>query len=143
MKKERLGIEFCHKVKTYQYVVMVVATMLRSIQNKCSSNNVGSSSNWYRKQVAVIGLHESAKAQSCASNMTNSQSQANVMPNITGSCYIRPRNIKGFALEVHVSLANLSTNAETAAVRIGFLKVGKGNQGVITAAQILLEKYRR
>lgn len=24
-----------------------------------------------------------------------------------------------------------------------FLKVGKGNQGVITAAQILLEKYRR
>ncbi|MFY9868154.1 MAG: hypothetical protein WAK17_00385 [Candidatus Nitrosopolaris sp.] len=37
------------------------------------------------EQVAVIGLHESAKAQSCASNMTNSQNQANVMPNITGS----------------------------------------------------------
>ncbi|MFY9868153.1 MAG: hypothetical protein WAK17_00380 [Candidatus Nitrosopolaris sp.] len=50
MKKERLGIEFCHKVKTYQYEVMVVATMLRSIQNKCSSNNVGSSSNWYQNK---------------------------------------------------------------------------------------------
>jgi hypothetical protein len=59
--------------------------------------------------------------------MTNSQSQASVMPNITGSSYIRARNIKAFALEVHVTLANLSTNAENAveinsyaaAVRIG------------------------
>lgn len=52
-----------------------------------------------------------------------SQSQANVMPNITGSSYIRPRNIKGFALEVHVSLANLSTVAETTAVRIGVVNL--------------------
>ena len=54
----------------------------------------------------IIGLHESIVM---SSNMTNSQSQSKVMPNITSS---KPRNIKAFALEVH-GVANLSRMQKT------------------------------